>query len=330
MPNDFCIREVEVYPDPALSILIDRESGEEKIVLAEPSIKELIKVHVLINPEGSLVKSVCLYLYWKKDEEQVKDTSTDAKALLLYFRFLHENQLNYWNFPHSKSRKQTFRFADFLVNAIHLGEIAISTARTYLRVVVKFYKFLMRNNLIEFSERNKPFDFEWIYIRQSGVLAHTQRVISVQTTNLMKKLPKEQKKHVTRKLRPLSHEHLQLLLSQLKLISIDKSLIFEVALLTGMRLQEVLTIPEGIIFNPESDHPIPVSIGPNNGVSTKFSKQRFVEFPADIMFRLYEYLWSPSRQKYALKDKNTTGKLFISRQGIMTDNPLHLTCNRSC
>ncbi|QSX35574.1 hypothetical protein JYB87_12240 [Shewanella avicenniae] len=36
------------------------------------------------------------YLYWKKDEEQAKSTATDAKALLLYFRFLHQNNLNYW------------------------------------------------------------------------------------------------------------------------------------------------------------------------------------------------------------------------------------------
>lgn len=314
--NDFCIREVSVYRDPELSLSVDRETGEETLKLAEPDNQEKIAVHVLVDPDGRLVKSACLYLYWKKDEEQAKSTATDAKALLLYFRFLHQNALNYWQFPHSKSRKQTFRFADFLVNAIQSDDIAISTAKTYLRVIVSFYKFLGRNNLIEFSEKNKPFDFEMVSVRQSGMLAHTQRVISVQTTNLMKKLPREQKKHVTRTLSPLTQEHLNAFLQHLAIMPEDKVLIFEVALATGMRLQEVLTIPESIIFNPESTYPIPVSIGPKNGVKTKFSKQRHVEFPASLMFKLHQYLWSSRRQRYAAKGKNESGKLFISRQGM--------------
>ncbi|MDE1238841.1 MULTISPECIES: tyrosine-type recombinase/integrase [Vibrio] len=313
--NDFCIREVNVYRDPELSLSIDKETGEETLKLAARENQEEIAVHVLVDPDGSLVKPVCLYLFWKKDEEQAKSTATDAKALLLYFRFLHQNNLNYWQFPHSKSRKQTFRFADFLVSAIQSDDIAISTAKTYLRVIVNFYKFLGRNNLIEFSERNKPFDFEIVSLRQSGMLAHSQRVISVQTTNLMKKLPREQKKHVTRTLSPLTQEHLEAFLEHIKEIPEDKALIFEVGLATGMRLQEVLTIPESIIFNPDSSYAIPVSIGPKNGVKTKFSKQRYVEFPASLMFKLYQYLWSPSRQKYTAKGKNDERKLFISRQG---------------
>lgn len=314
--NDFCIREVRVYRDPELSLSVDKETGEETLKLAVPENQEKIAVQVVLDPYGRLVKPVCLYLYWKKDEEQAKSTATDAKALLLYFRFLHQNNLNYWQFPHSKSRKQTFRFADFLVSAIQSDDIAISTAKTYLRVIVNFYKFLGRNNLIEFSERNKPFDFEMVSLRQSGMLAHTQRVITVQTTNLMKKLPREQTKHSSRKLSPLTQEHLSAFLNNLTTIPEDKALIFEVALATGMRLQEVLTIPESIIFNPESTNPIPISIGPKNGVRTKFSKQRHVEFPASLMFKLHQYLWSSTRQKYAAKGKNEAGKLFISRQGM--------------
>ena len=314
--NDFCIREVIVYRDPELSLSVDKDTGEETLKLVEPEHQEQIAVHVLVDPAGRLVKPVCLYLYWKKDEEQVKSTATDAKALLLYFRFLYQNNLNYWQFPHSKSRKQTFKFADFLVNAIQSNDIAISTAKTYLRCIVSFYKFLGRNNLIEFSERNKPFDFEIVSLHQSGMLAHTQRVISVQTTNLMKKLPKEQKKHITRTLAPLTQEHLSAFLSYIATIPEDKALIFEVALTTGMRLQEVLTIPESIVFNPENTYPIPISIGPKNGIKTKFSKQRYVEFTASLMFKLHQYLWSSTRQKYAAKGKNKIGKLFISRQGL--------------
>lgn len=314
--NDFCIREVIVYRDPELSLSVDKETGEETLKLLEPENQEQIAVHVLVDPDGRLVKPVCLYLYWKKDEEQAKSTATDAKALLLYFRFIYQNNLNYWQFPHSKSRKQTFKFADFLVNAIQSNDIAISTAKTYLRCIVSFYKFLGRNNLIEFSERNKPFDFEMVSLHQSGMLAHTQRIISVQTTNLMKKLPKEQKKHITRTLAPLTQEHLSAFLNYIATIPEDKALIFEVALTTGMRLQEVLTIPESIIFNPENTYPIPISIGPKNGIKTKFSKQRHVEFTASLMFKLHQYLWSSTRQKYAAKGKNETGKLFISRQGL--------------
>jgi len=91
--NDFCIREVKVYRDPELSLSIDKETGEETLKLAARENQEEIAVCVLVDPDGSLVKPVCLYLFWKKDEEQAKSTATDAKALLLYFRFLHQNNL---------------------------------------------------------------------------------------------------------------------------------------------------------------------------------------------------------------------------------------------
>lgn len=68
--NDFYTREVEVYRDPEFTISINKETGEEKLKLAEPKDEEQIKVHILIDPLGHLVKPACLYLYWKKDEEQ--------------------------------------------------------------------------------------------------------------------------------------------------------------------------------------------------------------------------------------------------------------------
>lgn len=314
--KDYYIREIKVFSDPELRISKSTNSGERKLELLHNESSKEIEIHVLVDPNGRLVKTACLYLYWKKDEEQAKITATDAKALLLYFRFLHQNNLNYWQFPHSKSRKQTFRFADFLVTAIKSDHIAISTAKTYLRAIVNFYKFLGRNHLIEFSEKNKPFDLEVVSIHQTGVLSHTQRIINVQTTNLMRKLPREQKKHITRKLSPLNQEHLNAFIKHLTTISSDKALIFEVALATGLRLQEILTLPESIIINPESTYPISISVGPKNNVATKFSKQRYVEFPSSLMFKLYQYMWSSSRQKYTDKGKNQSGKLFISRQGI--------------
>lgn len=57
----------------------------------------------------------------------------------------------------------------------------------------------------------------------------------------MRKLPREQKKHITRKLSPLNQEHLNAFIKHLTTISSDKALIFEVALATGLRLQEILT-----------------------------------------------------------------------------------------
>lgn len=87
-----------------------------------------------------MVKLACLYFCWRKDEDQAKSTDTDARALLNYFSFLYKNDINYWQFLHSKSRKQTFKFADFIVGAIQSVDIAISTAKTYLIVIVNFYK----------------------------------------------------------------------------------------------------------------------------------------------------------------------------------------------
>ncbi|CCO50383.1 hypothetical protein VIBNISOn1_p0220 [Vibrio nigripulchritudo SOn1] len=69
---------------PSCLYTIDKESGEETLKLAIRDNHEEIAVHVLVDPDDSLVKPVCLYLFWKKDEEQAKSTATDAKALLFW------------------------------------------------------------------------------------------------------------------------------------------------------------------------------------------------------------------------------------------------------
>nr|WP_172694462.1 hypothetical protein [Escherichia coli] len=112
--NDFCIREVKVYRDPELALSIDKETGEEILKLAELENQEKIAVQVLLDPEGRLVKPACLYLYWKKDEEQAKSTATDAKALLLYFRFLHQKQPQLLAVPPFKKPKADFQICRFL------------------------------------------------------------------------------------------------------------------------------------------------------------------------------------------------------------------------
>lgn len=64
--NDFYTQEVEVYRDPELAISINKETGEEKLKLAESKDEEQIKVHILIDPHGYLVKPACLYLKPKR------------------------------------------------------------------------------------------------------------------------------------------------------------------------------------------------------------------------------------------------------------------------
>lgn len=45
---------------------MDIETGEETLKLADFGNQEKITVHLLVDPDGQLVKAACLYLYWNK------------------------------------------------------------------------------------------------------------------------------------------------------------------------------------------------------------------------------------------------------------------------
>ena len=94
-----------------------------------------------------------------------KDLSSDRRALCRYWSFLEREQLAWDDFSMPKNFKPTYRWRNELKRAADNGEIAYSTANSYVCRMVKFYKFAMTNGLLRISdEKDAPFKFEWIDI----------------------------------------------------------------------------------------------------------------------------------------------------------------------
>lgn len=94
-----------------------------------------------------------------------KDLSSDRRALCRYWTFLEREQLAWDDFSMPKNLKPTYRWRNELKRAADAGEIAYSTASSYICRMVVFYKFVMSNGMLRISdEKDAPFKFEWIDI----------------------------------------------------------------------------------------------------------------------------------------------------------------------
>lgn len=128
------------------------------------------------------------YLMHKSIVDQAMDTKPIAKALLCYHQFLSNHKLQWDHFPVRNFQKPTFQFKRHLEALFKEGDLAESTAKAYMREVVRFYKFYLKRR--EFD--NPPFEYELITINVANKHSEisSSKQVLVTTTNLRLKIPK--------------------------------------------------------------------------------------------------------------------------------------------
>jgi site-specific recombinase XerD len=342
------IRNITVFKSPKLIIPVDEDGGCNTIKLhpnyhdvTSPTSSHLpkIDIQILIDQNGDLERAACLYLYSRVKNDNRKNMATEATALLMYFRYLaaSDYQDKYgeihplrWDVhPFETNIKPVHMFKNWLYDAVENGTPAVSTARMYILSVVRFYKFVLRWRLCDCSEQNMPFKIEWTKIKvskknpDSDMLSHTYTKTDskghwVATTDVMNGFHRNTKQTKRQKLRPFRAEHQELFLDNLHLLSERDQLMHECSLKVGLRATECASLKDDLIVNPLSNEPVKVRIGPETRVETKYSVNRDVEFPSELMRRLYQYKMCNNRQKYV--NKGTTdgvfdGDLFLTSKG---------------
>ncbi|BDM62800.1 hypothetical protein NFHSH190041_02520 [Shewanella sp. NFH-SH190041] len=94
-------------------------------------------------------------------------------------------------FPPVKGLKPTYRFRnDELLQSVKSGELAYSTANTYMSHVVQFYLWAAHERLYPITEIHKPFEIEFVQVKSHGMLAHMMPKFTVQTSDLRIRVPK--------------------------------------------------------------------------------------------------------------------------------------------
>ncbi|TXH98220.1 MAG: hypothetical protein E6Q75_02035 [Rheinheimera sp.] len=331
--DGFQVKRIRLLAEPDLSMSTNSETGEVELAIKKSN-SEPSELSIIVQPNGLPLEPHNQYLHYRL-KEGAKSTSPEANALLSFQNFISAYNKNHNGQPKSYQSLTSdpkegivWLYVDYLLDNIKqicpaTGQVlknpsgySLSTAMTYTDVVISFYKWLHRSGLFFITRDRKPFAIEEVTVRKSekinqhDILAHTKirnKVIYVQTTDLKKRFPKVQSSQPHQLLKPMIENHKDIFLDHIKSWprrgqNKTYSLMYRLAVETGLRVKELVTFPAIGIHHPTSDaESIPFRIGPLNGCRTKFDKQRNISIPYELLLELNEYLHSEQRKKLLTK-----------------------------
>ncbi|EHH1101425.1 site-specific integrase [Vibrio parahaemolyticus] len=324
--DDYYIQLIEVNKYPKIQVEIDDLTRKETLRLKEEHEPISLTIHALMDKNAQIVRSATQYLYYLKKNQNKKDTSPQAKALLHYFRFIDLCGCTFDVFPEREEDRPTYRYADYLIGAIADSDdnISLSTAKNRMRTVLAFYRYLIYERMIDPENINKAFVQEEVEIRNtrsrdSNMLSHISARSSrgytkiVHTTDIMASFPSSQYRASHDTLKPMTPKHKALFYNMLSELKVEKQLMFRLAIECGLRLEEFVTVPLRIVRRPKFEDVIKVVISPiKDNWETKNSKEGgVIEISSELMWDLYDYTLS----ERFINRKGNSDRLFINRDG---------------
>lgn len=287
----------------------------------------------LYDAAGYYVNSVNLWFISLVSERILQDLSSCSRALLRYWRFLERTDIR-WDFmPFSRADKPLYLFRNTdLLPAINNGDLAYSTASTYMGHIIQFYNWAVSNNLLKTDEEHAPFGVDIIHIQNPDEPGKFQRRSMTIPYDLRIRSPRKTNINGAASLNPLSLEELSLMFHQLPSTPVEFRLICTLALQSGLRLEEACGFTVDALFQAAPTSHLKnrylIRIGPENGIPTKYSKTRKIEISASLLESLKEYVIQErrlrrlnallNRRSGAPETNNTRCRfepLFISQQG---------------
>ncbi|GLS89077.1 hypothetical protein GCM10007916_01440 [Psychromonas marina] len=317
------------------------------------------KTNIILSSNGSIVYPQSLYLVSRlRGEDKVKDTSSIAKALLAFTRFLdstHCEQLDengnlispeyltYKSLTKYEESGAPWRFAEFLLaNCRHRNSqgneaFALSTAKSYMNSVLGFYKWLQKCHYIKNDQNHVVTHYSKVTSgsnegsSQHDILAHAKSKTTreIDMSNIMKMFPRTDSTPAHKKLKPMTVKHCSLFYEHISYLPLPFSLMFRLANETGLRIDELRHFPANKIGEIDTSG---LDVVPVRITETKFNKPRTIEVPVAIYEELEIYKFSKQQIKNASKRNqlidsgnalDCTHSLFLSNKGIpYSDNTL--------
>lgn len=341
MKRTISYRDISIHKRPQLRNIVDRSTGESELCTYKNPNSNLVTLRVLVDEHFNPIYPHNLYLHQKMLDGN-KNVNTSAQALMAFERFLSAANLSYNDVNENAEESPAYYFTEWLsknIRDIRQDKdnnnllYSLSTASTYIDVIVDFYKFLHRNGILPISKACVPIEFSFKTIRPKNrsdydMLSHTRsnKAITVQTSNLKKLLPKVQSTPFSKRLKPMTEEdqktYIEHLNSSHSKLSKVKALMCKTSLLTGLRIQEVCTFPFNFELPLSGQSELKLKISHAlNGCKTKFNKQRTIEIPSNLVKELYEFKVSNLRK--SLKKKRDPKQclehepLFLNAKGLI-------------
>jgi len=282
---------------------------------------------VVVDAAGVPWAEAAVYLLCRLEDTLTPSMSTYAAIaddLASYRRFLDEYEVDWTNFPLQKLQRPTYRFNGHLKHAVNAGEIAPATAKRRMGSVIAFYRWLEVEKV--FKPAQTPWKESDHYVQYLDGLGF-RRSKTVVKTDLSIHTPKQHDPYDGLiedggKLRPLPLEEQQWLLDALvSLGNTEMTLIHLFALLTGARIQTILTfrLRHALIelADRQRDY-LRIAVGHGTGVDTKREKQLVLHIPIWFYQMLQTYARSTraaGRRKRAVGGDHENQYLFLSQRG---------------
>lgn len=125
------IISADIYDDSDISF----QKGK---AIAFPKGKNLGSLPTLYDRNGIFVSVVNSYFFDLKAVSKMKDLNSYSRALLKYWSFIEDSNLQWDHFPPIKRLKPTYLFRSFLLTEIQENRLSQSTANIYINHVKKF------------------------------------------------------------------------------------------------------------------------------------------------------------------------------------------------
>jgi len=247
-----------------------------------------------------------------------------ADDLVAFRRYLDDECVDWLVFPVNKRQRPTYRYSASIRLAVQAGELSPGVARRRMGAVVRFYRWLMTE--AGFRPANAPWVESERFIAFKDQKGFSS-VIEVKTTDLSisgRRAEDPWDDHIQDggRLRPLPSSEQSVLLESLAALgNTEMTLIHLFALLTGARIQTILTVrAKHVMREPGEFHgdDIRLACGPGTGIDTKGGVKGVLHLPRGFYERLYIYMHSDrarKRRRLADDDDHPDQPLFLSHRG---------------
>ncbi|MGT2456456.1 site-specific integrase [Cupriavidus basilensis] len=260
--------------------------------------------------DGSLWPEANLWILDSLESKPFPNMHTYASIaadLAAFRRYIEAEDIDWLNFPAYKLRRPTYRFNAALISSVELGEIAHSTAKRQMATVIRFYRWLMREQV--FKPEHPPWSESDRYVGWTNDYG-AEKVLPVVTTDVSINIPSEEDTPVgyindDGRLRPLPESEQKILLQALKDIdNTEMALIHVFALETGARTQTALTLRVKHVWRSPSEifgDELRLRAGPGTGIDTKRDRRGILYIPKWLYERLHIYARSERARKRRLR-----------------------------
>lgn len=288
------------------------------------------KLPIVLDADGMLWEPACL---WLLERAQAKPLGLSAltpaaQDLAHYKRWIDELGLAWDDFSEvDKYQRPTYLYKNHVQGLINAGEIKGSTAGRRMSTVIGLYRFLMNTPRMEFRPLNDPWVETHLGLQYRDSRGFKQ-VKEVTTTDVSIRTASQEDAWDGTiadggKLRPLPVEEQQALVAALKRLgNPEYSLMHYLSLLTGARVQTVLTLRLRDFMLPPDQVPqwsFKLRCGPGTGIDTKRDKPDvYLSIPRTLYEMLHVYAKSDRARRRRARSglgEDPRNYLFLTVQG---------------